>query len=585
MACNDPPSTFQSSIGVAESASSDVLAPTSTLAQSNPIVLFLCALTDGDDPGQPTACATQPYCRQAAAVAAPPLTTLAGDDAMRHPPLERAAQATLSALALGVVVWAVDVRAAEPAAGSAASVHRLEEQNQALTRAVTDMQRQLLELQQQRAEMRRQTGALNDQQQRQAEAAKQATAEREAMKAQVGAAAQTSAQVEQQVSARAGKAEAWDKVSLWGYGEIYYLHPVHRPEQTRADLARAVFGMGYQFDDSTRFNSEYEVEHGVSSASDAGEFEVEQFYVEHKLSASVGARAGLFLIPAGLLNENHEPTNFYGVQRNFVETLIIPSTWREGGLSLFGTTDSGFDWNVGLTTGLDLSRWSFAPPAPPYTSAQEMINNDGAPMQATHQELALANGRRLSQYASLNYRAVPGLTVGATVFTGQGVPSQPGIASQRATLWETHGRYQPGRWDLSALYARGTFSHTAAANALYPGATNPLPAQFDGWFAQAAYNLWQRDSYRLATFMRYEKYDMGASYEGIAPGFSATPTGGVPNASSPDGLDYFAVPRDAVVTLGANFYLNPNVVLKFDYQRFRTNTDFTRLDLGLGLQF
>src|SRR5438874_6846832 len=31
-------------------------------------------------------------------------------------------------------------------------------------------------------------------------------------------------------------------------------------------------------------------------------------------------RAGLFLMPVGLLNETHEPTAYYGVERNFVET-------------------------------------------------------------------------------------------------------------------------------------------------------------------------------------------------------------------------------------------------------------------------
>ena len=103
------------------------------------------------------------------------------------------------------------------------------------------------------------------------------------------------------------------------------------------DLARAVFGIGYRLDDRTEFNSEYEVEHAVASADDAGEFEVEQFYVDRRLNDAVSVRAGLFLMPFGLINENHEPTAFYGVQRNFVETLIIPSTWREGGFNLHGT--------------------------------------------------------------------------------------------------------------------------------------------------------------------------------------------------------------------------------------------------------
>ncbi|MEO8923303.1 MAG: porin [Caldimonas sp.] len=318
---------------------------------------------------------------------------------------------------------------------------------------------------------------------------------------------------------------------------------------------------------------------------DPGEFEVEQFYVERKINDAIGARAGLFLIPAGLLNENHEPTNFYGVQRSFVETLIIPSTWREGGLSFYGTTDAGIDWNVGLTTGMNLSKWNFAPEAPLYASAQELINEDVAPFQATHQELSLANARRLAQYLSLNYRGIPGLTVGGTYFTGNAVPALATIGSERTSLWETHVRYQPGRWDLSALYARGSIGNTGAANAQFPGTANPLPSKFDGWFAQAAYNVWQRDGYRLAPFIRYERYDMGAGYDGIAPGFSPTPTGPVPSSTSPTTFDYFAIPRDRVVTLGANFYLNPNVVLKLDYQKFRTNIDFSRVDLGLGLQF
>jgi hypothetical protein len=38
-------------------------------------------------------------------------------------------------------------------------------------------------------------------------------------------------------------------LSLWGYGEIYYTHPTHYPADTQFDLARAVFGIGYRFDD------------------------------------------------------------------------------------------------------------------------------------------------------------------------------------------------------------------------------------------------------------------------------------------------------------------------------------------------
>jgi hypothetical protein len=201
----------------------------------------------------------------------------------------------------------------------------------------------------------------------------------------------------------------WEKLSLWGYGEIYYMHPTQDASQTQADLARAVFGIGYQFNANTRFNSEFEVEHAVASADDVGEFEVEQFYVDHNLNNWASFQAGLFLMPAGLLNEHHEPTNFYGVQRNFVETLIIPTTWREGGLAFKAVSQNGFTGTVGITTGLNLSKWEFNPAQPLYNNAFELEINDVAPMQASRGRSApvrirIAQLHRRARFAGWRFR-------------------------------------------------------------------------------------------------------------------------------------------------------------------------------------
>jgi hypothetical protein len=363
----------------------------------------------------------------------------------------------------------------------------------------------------------------------------------------------------------------WEKLSLWGYGEIYYMHPTSDAAQTQADLARAVFGIGYQFNQTTRFNSEFEVEHAVASADDKGEFEVEQFYVDHNLNTWAAFEAGLFLMPVGLLNEHHEPTNFYGVQRNFVETLIIPSTWREGGVAFKAVSQNGFTGTAGITTGLDLSKWEFNPAAPLYNNAFELEINDVAPMQATHQELSVANAQHLSGFAALNYTGVLGLLVGGSIFTGKAAPALSNISdNEHATLWEVHGRWQPGRFDLSAVYAHGYFTNTAEANVQFPGASNPLPASFYGYFVQAAYRLWQHDEMSLNPFVRWERYNMASSYAGV--------TSPVPPAGFPQ-------PFDTVTTIGANYYLTPNVVFKIDYQHFVVNETFTRVDLGLGLSF
>ena len=374
---------------------------------------------------------------------------------------------------------------------------------------------------------------------------------------------------------------------LWGYGELYYTDPVNDRSQTQFDLARAVFGIGYKFDERTEFNSEYEVEHAVSSADDVGEFEVEQFYVDRQLNEALSVRAGLFLMPFGFINEHHEPTNFYGMQRNFVETLIIPSTWREGGFNLHGDTAAGFGWNVGLTTGNNLADWDFAPEFPPYQSALQLENSGIAPLQATHQEAALASARYLSQYVALSYYGIPGFTLGAAISSGDAepVPPPPGAphpGTPRVTLWEGHARWQPGRWDLSALYAHGAISNTSSVNAANPGSPNPIPSAFYGYYFQGAYEAWRRDEYRLNPFVRWESYNMGSSYQGTSG--PQIPGGEVP-LGSPGEYGLWPVNHDRVWSVGANLYITPHVVLKSDYQWFEENTSFNRWDLGLGVAF
>jgi hypothetical protein len=355
-------------------------------------------------------------------------------------------------------------------------------------------------------------------------------------------------------------AAAVSQATLWGYGEINYNRPRNDGSQTQMDLRRAVFGIGYRFNENTRLMSEFEVEHAVASADDSGEMEVEQFYIDHKLSDSANVKAGLFLIPAGLLNESHEPTHYYGVERNFVETAIIPSTWREGGAAVYGSTEFGLAWDVGLTTGPDLGKWDSAS-----TEGRE------SPLGSIHQELQLAKARDLSTYVALNYRGLPGFTVGTTVFTGKIAQGNPDIrvaADSRLTLWDAHTRWTPGNFDLAAVYAKGTISDTKDLNLTFVGNPTPVPKEFYGWYTQAAYKVWQSGTYSLSPFVRYERFNTASAY-----------------AAMPVGLEVDTAPTETVATYGVNFYLNPNVVIKADYQHFSEDTDLTRFDLGLGVSF
>jgi Phosphate-selective porin O and P len=469
-----------------------------------------------------------------------------------------------------------------------------QQQIQALQRQLAAVQAQMQELAEQNRTLLRKEQELERQMARQSAAASAVSAAPASPATAAPAAPVTAASAPPMTATPAGAlvpppapATAFSNVRLWGYGELYYTHPTREPDRAQADLARAVFGIGYSFDDRTEFNSEFEVEHAVASSSDVGEFEVEQFYVDRRLNDAVTVRAGLFLMPFGLLNEHHEPTNFYGVQRNFVETLVIPSTWREGGVNLHGDSAAGISWNAGVTTGFDLSKWNFTPRFPQYSTALDLEDSDSAPLQASHQELALANARNLSRYLALGYYGVPGVSLGAAISSGNAVqataPNGAVAGAERVTLWEAHARWTPGKFDLSALYAHGSIGNTGAANSSYPGSANPLPAQFYGYFVQAAYGVWEYGDYRLAPFVRFERYDMGSRYAGTTG--PVLPAGLTPLSATPGIYGYWPQNQDRVRTVGANFYTTPHVVFKADYQWFDLNADFNRFDLGLGLNF
>jgi len=352
------------------------------------------------------------------------------------------------------------------------------------------------------------------------------------------------------------EAPAEPSTVISSYGEINYNRPKDG-SQAQADIRRFVIGLQHRFDEKTKVVSELEMEHAVASSGDQGEVEVEQLYLEHRLNESYGLRAGLFLMPVGLLNHNHEPTAYYGVERNFVETAIIPTTWREGGLQVFGEHDNGVSWSAGLSTSFSLSKWDA-------TSTE----GRSSPLRSIHQEMQLAQAHDLAVFGNVDWRGIPGLRIGTSVFSSNISQAQTGTPDAHLSLWDAHIKWTPGPWDLSALYARGTITGAGALNAGLNASAIFVPNAFDGWYAQAAYRWQINGGYTLAPFTRYERYNTARGFDGLSPALNPGNSG-----------------DEAVTTVGLNFYLNPNVVLKTDVQHFKLNSGNNRVDFGIGYAF
>jgi len=318
-----------------------------------------------------------------------------------------------------------------------------------------------------------------------------------------------------------GSGHGEQKTYLTGYGELHFNH---LDSGNTVDLTRFVIGFNHDFTDSIRLVSELEVEHAVSSADDEGEVAMEQAYLEFGLNPHNRLKAGLFLLPVGLLNESHEPPTFYGVNRNPVESEIIPTTWREAGV-MWTHQQGAWRYDLGVHTGF---------------KADASYNIADA-----HQEAMEATANNAAATARLRYVGIHGLTLGASVDYQSDINQGLVNGSGPATLAEAHAVWTTGPWTVKALYGNWNISGDAAA------ALNK--DQQSGYYLEGSYRL----NRQFGLFTRYSEWDTG--------GFGET-----------------AVSQSQV---GFNYWPIDQVVVKFDLQKQGKAGANDGFNLGIGYMF
>jgi hypothetical protein len=353
-------------------------------------------------------------------------------------------------------------------------------------------------------------------------------------------------------------------VSIGGYGEALYQNfdrktddgePSDRTDSI--DLARAVFYFGYKFDDHFLFNSEIEYEHATTGEGDEekGEVSVEFAYVDYLIRRELNLRAGLVLLPVGFLNELHEPPVFLGARRPEVEDRILPTTWRELGLGVFG--DAGpFAYRAYLVNGLDAAGFE-----------------GSDPLHEGRQGGSNARAEDFAVTGRLDFVGVPGLLVGASGYTGnsaQGRDVDGESFDGRVTLWDAHAEWRWRGIQARALTSRGTIGDAAEINALNGlVGSESVPRKFTGSYVETGYDvLFPRGGRAsLVPFARWEKFD---TQDEVPAGFAANPENDI-----------------RLWTLGLQFRPIPQVVVKLDYQDVRNaaHTGVDQWNLALGWLF
>jgi hypothetical protein len=351
-------------------------------------------------------------------------------------------------------------------------------------------------------------------------------------------------------------------VSIAGYGEFQYENFSGARQDggvagigDRIDAVRAIVYVGYKFSDRVLFNSEIEFEHG--STEHGGSVSAEFAYLEAKLSPAIGLRGGLLLAPMGFLNEMHEPPTFLGTTRPETEQRLIPSTWREVGVGIFGARGP-INYRAYLINGFDAVGFRS-------TGIRDGRQN-GAEAKATNFGLV---GRA-------DWMGVLGLMVGASGYignSGQGaaLPSSPATRiGARTALWEAHAEYKARGFDLRGLFAQGHLSDAVAIDELNGlTGTASVGERLRGWYLQGGYDVLRslHTTHQLFPYVRYERLN---TQDKVPAGFAADPAN-----------------DQSILALGAAWKPMFNIAVKADYQirRNQARTGVNQFNVNLGYLF
>ena len=387
------------------------------------------------------------------------------------------------------------------------------------------------------------------------------------------------------------------RLSIGGYGEVaysrnYYSDNVYKysvpkqhkddPSYGRFDIPHAVIYLSYDFGKGWTMGSEIEFEHGgtgsayerefeeggewESETEKGGEVELEQFWLQKSFSRAINLRFGHIVVPVGLNNSHHEPLNFFTVYRPEGENTILPSTWHQTGVSLWGYYKR-IKYEVQFLEGLDAMNFT----------RDNWIHN------GTHSAFEFEPASKYAGAARVDWFATDGLRLGISGYYGtsinnslmndskQDLKGAVSIGSIDFTWnrnnWIVRGQATYGH--LSDAYYVKTLSGRSTKTSPYSGSEVGKNAVAIG--IEAGYDVFSQisslrnDNQKLYVFGRYDYYNPYI------------------RDNRQDAYDY---EKRQVMTFGLNYYPIKQIVLKADYShRFLDSPYNDEPSLNFGIAY
>ena len=329
------------------------------------------------------------------------------------------------------------------------------------------------------------------------------------------------------------------------------------------DLPHVVIYLGYDFGKGWSLGTEIEFEHGGTESAveieeeETGEYEseierggevaLEQFWLQKSFSPALNLRMGHMVVPVGGTNNAHMPTEFFTVYRPEGENTILPCTWHETGVSLWGRAGN-WRYEAMFLAGLDADRFG---------NKGWIHDGSGSPYEFK-MATAYAGAMRIDNYS------IKGLRLSVSGYLGNSANNTLNATGKYKGL---HGTVAIGAFDF--LYndhnfiARGNFDYGHLSNSLEITSANmstradsPSPKTNIGEAAialgiEAGYDIFSQIAsmrereQRFYIFGRYDYYD--SMYKTVK------------------NMTDEKMWQRQKVTAGINYYPIPQIVIKGEY--------------------
>lgn len=310
----------------------------------------------------------------------------------------------------------------------------------------------------------------------------------------------------------------FDRFTFGTYGEIH----ARFGDVNDIDPHRIVLFADFEINDKLKLVTETELEHalrkksGSTFTSQGVELKFEQAYLEYTASDSLTVKGGLFLVPAGRINEVHEPTTFFGVERPSVEANIIPTTWTELGIGVIKTYDSGLQLDAFVHSGLDTSNDRIRSGRSSYGIDLFTVNSAGNRFNQNNDSWAVTTRAK--------YTGIQNWTLAGTLQYQSDINSSAS-GDQDALLSTAHAVYRNDGFQFVSLASHWNIdTDTADADSQW------------GYYLEPSYT-WDSAIGKVGVFARYSQ--------------SEYYNGGLREVTE--------------YSVGGNYWINDNLVVKADY--------------------